>query len=208
MTPKSILVATAIAASAISAALWATASECPDTATQRPPAATVPIPSAPLRAKTPAPTRAYIIDCRLLDTTPGGKPTMLASPKLMTVEGRPAVIRVGQEIPPPKDSGVTKGPFKGLLFEVKVYRTRGGQTFVDAKLQTSWTAPNTKSDSVRLMNVGARIIEAVTLGQKISVPFGPGDEGTTARRLELTVSQVAGKPTPATAKTRPRITGS
>ena len=85
------------------------------------------------------------------------------------------------------------------MCEVKVYRTKRGQTFLDATLQKSWTPAEAKGDSLRLVNIGLRVIEAVTLGEKISVPFGYGDEKTAPRRFEVVVKEAGEKPAAATA---------
>jgi hypothetical protein len=212
-----------IGAVAVATAIWATASEPDKPAAVAAPVGALRAGPAPPVAKTPPPATGrrqtampgpyYLIECQLLDTGPDGQTRVLSHPVLMTLEGQPAVIRVGGEVPLPKAAPVTGGPFKGLLLEVKVCRTEGGQTFLDANFQRSWTPSEPKPDSVRLLTVGVRIIEPVRLGQKISVPLGPDGVQTTSRRFEIVVrdaankrvAPIAGKPLrqPARPATRP-----
>ena len=209
MSRRLVLYAALIAVSAVTAVIWAAACECGKLAPAAPAAAAVPVPAAApgadaprpaaLRAKDSLPTRVYVVECKLVHTSPGGEPEILASPKLMTLEGQPAAIRVGRELPPPKDSGVAKGPFEGLSCELKVSRTDSGQTFLDAELTKSWTATNAKSNSLRLANIGLRMIEAIELGQKINVSLGEGDEKTAATHFEVVVTKVSDQPTTTTA---------
>jgi len=209
MPRRLVLYAALIAASAVTAAIWATACECGKPIPASPVAAAAPVPAAALRAdptwpaalraKDAPPTRAYIVECKLVHTSPGGEPEILASPKLMTLEGEPAAIRVGRELPPPKDSGVAKGPFEGLSCALTVYHADSGQTFLDAELTKSWTPANAKSNSLRLANIGLRMIEAIELGEKITVPLGEDGEKTAATHFEVVVTKATDKATTTTA---------
>ncbi|OHB68459.1 MAG: hypothetical protein A2V70_07630 [Planctomycetes bacterium RBG_13_63_9] len=135
----------------------------------------------------------YVIECKVLDDTADGKTRILASPTVVTGEGRPAVVRVGREIPPPRGSKAAKAAFEGLRWQVKVYRTSGGQTFLDAELASSWVPENTKQDSLRLASLHLRLIEPVTLGEKLIIPLERDDQKkATGRRFELVVRDAAG----------------
>lgn len=208
MTRTYVTFAGVILAIAIPASIWGAASEREKPAPAPPVPATVPVPPgaqradpirpATLRGKGTIPTRMYLIECKLLETAPDEQPRVLASPMLMTLEGQPAVVRVGRDVPPPKGAEAAKGSFAGLLLEVTVRRAKGGQTFLDATLQKSWTPAEAKGDRLRLVNIGLRIIEAVTLGEKIVVPFCAGDGKSTLRRFEVVVKRVGPHPTTAT----------
>ena len=62
-------------------------------------------------------------------------------------------------------------------------------------MQKSWVPANAQSDSLRLVNIGVRMIEAVELGRKTSVPFADGDEKIAGTHFEVTVTKVTTQPT-------------
>ncbi|MBN2473808.1 MAG: hypothetical protein JXB62_04330 [Pirellulales bacterium] len=199
MRHTSLLLATVISAAGISLAGRATAAEHGS----RTEPGTVTVASKPVSPglKTPITARQYRIDCRLVQTAPDSPSRVLASPTLVVSDGRLAVVRIGREVPPPNGSELAKGPFEGVTCEIHVYRTERGQTFLDANLQASWIRSNGKNSSVRVVNVGVHVIEAITLGEKTVVPTGVGNGDVPGDCFELSVEMVRpiaarpGKPT-------------
>ena len=112
----------------------------------------------------------------------------------MIVEGSAGSLRVGSEVPPPEKAPAAEKLFEGTVCNLKVYGTENGRAMLDAKIEVT-TTRDARKDSIRLTSLGVHIIEAVKLGEKISVPLGKaGDRKDT--RLEVVVSEVGADAAP------------
>ncbi len=133
------------------------------------------------------PDRLYIIDVKLMQTTPNGKDVPVYQPTVMTTEGQPAHVFVGSEITPPKDVEVKEPLEAGDSSLLTVFR-KHGQLFLDASVNRyENAAPG--AEGVRLTSIGLRVVEAVTLGKTITVPLPNQQKG----HWELTVSRAESK---------------
>jgi hypothetical protein len=121
----------------------------------------------------------YLIDVRLYRTGADGKEALAAAPKVVTTEGEPAYVQIGERISPP--NGFTESLDVGFSLIVKIYRNNG-KLFLDTSASACGLAEQ-KADRVCITTTGLRVVEAVTLGQKISVAL-PDDEKA---RWELSV---------------------
>ncbi len=137
----------------------------------------------------------YEIQLKLVERGADGRVQVLCAPRLMTLEGQPAVVQVGGEVPAPRGSEVAEPLRYGTSFSVKVFRT-GGRLLVDATANVADLSSAT-DDGVRITTRGLRLVEAITLGKAITVALDSGKPGDgKSRQWELLVRQ----PDPAEAK--------
>ena len=105
----------------------------------------------------------------------------------MTLEGQPACIDIGHKIQPPTDVALQEPLRGGRYFLVTVIR-KNGRVFVDATARLD-DAGRADADGVRITTNGFRVVEAINLGQKITVPLPRDQPG----RWELLVQEVQEK---------------
>lgn len=125
---------------------------------------------APSNAETP---KAYLIHMQLTTTTPNGGKQVIQRPCLMTLEGHEACIHVGETLSPPEGVKVQEPLHSGLHVRVKLFPNRG-QLFVDATLNKS--SGQSDADGVSIGTTSARILKAITLGKKMTVPISSGND--------------------------------
>jgi len=118
---------------------------------------------APSNAEAP---RQYLIEAKLTTTLPDGQEKTLCRPRVMTLEGVEAYIRVGETLAPPKGIDVPEPLRAGVYCRFKVYRN-GGQVFLDANVNHS--TGGTDADGVSIVTEGMRVVKAVTLDKKTTV---------------------------------------
>jgi hypothetical protein len=131
----------------------------------------------------------YQIELNLIEEHASGKENRVFAPRVMALEGQPACIDVGYVIQPPKDAVLHDSLRGGRYFLVSVFR-KSGRVFLDATARLD-DAGQADANGVRITTTGLRVVQAITLGQKITVPLPLGQEG----RWELLVQEAQKKTT-------------
>jgi hypothetical protein len=120
---------------------------------------------------------------RVVQAAADGKGETLCCPSLVVPEGVTAMCSNGQCIPSPGGVDLEEPLLSGQSYFVKVFR-RDGKVFVEARCNLS-EASRSDADGVRLTTRGFRVVEAITLGKKITVPLAQDGK----ERFELTVEE-------------------
>ena len=111
----------------------------------------------------------YQIELNLIEQDAAGKEHCLSSPRLMTLEGQPACIDIGHTIQPPRDVELQESLRTGHNFLVTVSR-KNGRVFLDATARIE-NPGQSDANSVQITTTGFRVVKAITLGQKITLPL-------------------------------------
>lgn len=138
---------------------------------------------APVDARGPA-GPMYQIDVRCYRTMPDGREYAVSSPCVATIEGRPAVVRVGDTIRPPEGVELEEPLESGTSYRIRVFRNRD-RLFLELSGRLADTS-RADADGVRMTTMGVHVVEAVTVGKKIVVPLPEGQKG----RWEVLVQEV------------------
>jgi hypothetical protein len=109
----------------------------------------------------------YLIEATLTSTSPDGRKTVLCSPRLVTLEGRAASIRIGGCLTPPKGVDAQEPLATGTRCDFTISK-KDGQLFLHARCNTS--SGETDADGFSITTSSLRVIKAITLGKKITVP--------------------------------------
>jgi hypothetical protein len=152
----------------------------------------------------------YSIACRIVGADANGLELVITVPKISVFENQDASIRDVCQIPRPGNTDDVEWLEEGTAIDVKIFRDRDGQRFLDAKLTLTGHAPPSpvsnvavrlltrfvpdwvwqpveeEPTGVRLVSTGARVIEPLKLGEKLVVPFG--QHGW--QRLEMRVNEL------------------
>jgi hypothetical protein len=129
----------------------------------------------------------YEIQLNLIVEEVPGKEHCVYRPCAMALEGQPASIDFGFPIQPPEDAVLQEPLRRGHYFLVTVFR-KNGRIFVDATARLDAT-DQADVNAVRITTTGLRVVEAITMGQKITVPLPLGQKG----RWELLVQKAEKK---------------
>jgi hypothetical protein len=132
-------------------------------------------------AETP---KAYLIEANFKTIDANGQERILGQPRLLTLEGQEACIRIGDNLAPPKGVDIQEPLYAGLHCSFKVHR-KDGRTYLDANVNRA--TGSTDADGVQLATQGMRVIKAISLGKKTTVTQGDS-------RIELVVYQWQGEP--------------
>jgi hypothetical protein len=108
----------------------------------------------------------YVIELKLAEVDSHGKEQILSRPVLATIEGRPAHVSVGQTVPTPGGLKMENPWQTGLQVTVTVLR-KDGRLYLDAATEVT-SAPIQREERLHLVKIGARMLEKVRLGDKIS----------------------------------------
>lgn len=151
----------------------------------------------------------YVIETTIFGADVDGKETVLAAPRVAVCEDQLASVRIGSEIPRPGNTDDVEWLEEGTAIDVRIFRDKDGQRFLDAKLTLTGHAPpppisnvavrllsrfvpewvwqpvEEESAGIRLVSTGARVVEPLKLGEKVVVPFG----GPGSQRVEMRVSE-------------------
>ena len=143
-----------------------------------------------LRAESPEVAKQvpqYAIACRLVEVGADGREQQLSAPVVMTTEAMPAEVSIGSETPVANGPKAAAPLREGIECKLSVDRGADGRLYLDARVEHSRSLDN-KKDRVRMAIQGVRILEPVTLGEKLVVPVTDLRGRQPRMRFEVTVT--------------------
>jgi hypothetical protein len=154
------------------------------------------------RARSPEDT-VYVVECRMITTSPDGEVETQLGPCVTISEGRTAVINDVTQTPLVTGVVMKKGQEcprvtvfdEGTKIELAVFRESDGWATLDAKIETSKLS-DVKTKTLqrggqrhcpRLETRSIRVIESAALGDEFSVVLGGTPKDSTGRTIEFVV---------------------
>ena len=129
----------------------------------------------------------YQVEARLVQCRPDGTQQVLAEPVLATVAERPMSFSNTYQVPAPNNLPGNKRVTAGKTLELTLHRTDEG-LFLDGEFKVA-TVKEAGQHSVRVATVGMRLMEKITLGKPIVVPFVLSETPEQHGRFELVVTE-------------------
>ena len=137
----------------------------------------------------------YSVECWIVGADADGQELVITAPKISVFENQHASVRDVCQIPRPGNTEDVEWLEEGTAIDVKIFRDKDGQRFLDAKLTLTGHAPpppisnvavrlltrfvpdwvwqpvRDEPTGIRLVSTGARVVEPLKLGEKVVVPI-------------------------------------